>query len=147
MDNLIHHPVHILDENGQISPSSFIPFCEIGGDSSKMGAKILNFSVNVCKSFKPKVLNDRLCYQINPNDFEMNSELELRMGLIFFLDYNEDRHKHKGITERKTLVKNFYESFEHRKESDEALIYLSTIGNSKMIKSLHSQGEVQIFSC
>ena len=128
MANLIHHPVHILDENGQISPSSFIPFCEIGGDSSKMGVKIPNFSVNVCKSFKPKVLNDRLCYQINPNDFKINSELELRMGLIFFLDYNEDRHKYKGITEKKSLVKNFYGSFEHRKESDEALIYLSTIG-------------------
>ena len=50
MANLIHHPVHILDDKGQISPSSFIPFCEIGGDSSKMGVKIPNFSVNVCKS-------------------------------------------------------------------------------------------------
>ena len=129
-DTFIHHPVHILDQKGQTSPSSFIPFCEFGGDSSKMGVKLEEFSFPVCNSFRPRILNNRLCYQINPGDFKNNPELEQKKGLIFFLDYNEDRQGYRPAKGKNSMIKDLYSSFEQRKESDEALLYLSTIGNS-----------------
>ena len=32
-----NHPVHIIDMEGNLSPSAFIPFCEFGGNMSIMG--------------------------------------------------------------------------------------------------------------
>ena len=44
MDNIIsHHPVHILDADAELSPSSFIPFCEFGSNK-RMGMKNDKFS-------------------------------------------------------------------------------------------------------
>ena len=34
------HPVHFVTDDGKLSPSAFIPFCEFGGDDSIMGRKI-----------------------------------------------------------------------------------------------------------
>ena len=128
MSVLIHHPVHIMDQKGQISPSSFIPFCEFGGDPSKMSVKVEEFRFPICNSFKPRILIDRLCYQINPNDFKNNPEQELKKGLIFSLDYNEDRQKYAAVAEKTPMMKNLYASLEQQQGSNEALIYLNTIG-------------------
>ena len=45
---MTNHPVHIVTEGGRMSPSAFIPFCELGGNMSLMGIKIDQFDVPVC---------------------------------------------------------------------------------------------------
>ena len=67
MVNVSNHPVHLKKENGELSPSAFIPFCEFGGDMSAMGVKIEEFDIPVCNSFQAKVLNDQLCYKVDLN--------------------------------------------------------------------------------
>ena len=63
------HPVHVLNNEGRLSPSSFIPFCEFGGNMLKMGKKIDHFDVPVCNSFQAKIINDQLCYEVDLKKF------------------------------------------------------------------------------
>ena len=62
-----NHPVHIQDEDGKLSPTALIPFCEFGGNMSVMGVKIDQIDVPVCNSFRPKIKGDQLCYTVDPN--------------------------------------------------------------------------------
>ena len=92
MSNIFNHPVHIVDANLTLAPSSFIPFCEFGGNMTALGVKIDQFDMPVCNSFKPKLLEHQLCYGINIKDyFQQPTSNDLKNGLIFILDYNEDR--------------------------------------------------------
>ena len=90
---IANHPVHIIDEDGKLSPSAFIPFCEFGGNMSIMGINISHFDVPVCNSFTPVILNNQLCYEINPNKFISLSSPSnaFDQGLKFYIDTNEDR--------------------------------------------------------
>ena len=56
IQNLINHPVHIIDEDNKFTPSAFIPFCDIGGNKEIMGTRVKKFDVPVCNTFKAKVL-------------------------------------------------------------------------------------------
>ena len=47
-----NHPVHIIDSAGEISPSSFIPFCQFGFDMNLTGENQDNFSIPVCTIFR-----------------------------------------------------------------------------------------------
>ena len=128
------HPVHIRDVEGRLSPSSLIPFCGIGRNLSAMGAvKIDQFDIPVCKSFTERVLNDQLCYEVDPNKFIQPDTVEesLKTGIILVLDYNEDRqisldneHGDDGLCEEKDLINILVEN--HSKEK--ALLYLDTVG-------------------
>ena len=63
MENLqgeTNHPVHIQNEDGTLSPTALIPFCEFGGNMPIMGVKIDKFDVPVCNSFMPKLLGNQL---------------------------------------------------------------------------------------
>ena len=57
-----------------MSPSAFIPFCELAGDMSVVGTKLDKFEVPVCNSFKAKILNDQLCYEIDVNEYYIDKE-------------------------------------------------------------------------
>ena len=59
-----NHPVHIIDKDKKLSPTALIPFCEFGGNMSVMGVKIDDFKFPVCNSFRPKIIRDQLCYQV-----------------------------------------------------------------------------------
>ena len=98
---LSNHPVHIVDERGDVSPSAFIPFCEFGGNMSAVGVKIDQFHVPVCNSFKAKVLNDQLCYEVDPNLFidRTNTLKYSKLGLVLVLDFNEDRQTAEYLQE------------------------------------------------
>ena len=85
---LTNHPVHIIDDDGQFSPTALIPFCEFSGNMSAMGVKIDLMETPVCNSFKAKIVRDQLCYTVDPNKFMKSSELSLAL----FISYNEDRH-------------------------------------------------------
>ena len=72
-------------------PSAFIPFCEFGGSMDIVGVKVDEFRIPVCNSFKAKILNDQLCYEIDLNDYDKYFSLEtLRTGFTLFVDKNED---------------------------------------------------------
>ena len=84
------HPVHIVDDDGQLSPTALIPFCEFDGDLSAMGVKIEQFGVPVCKSFRPKIFQDQLCYTVDPNTFKNNHKSK-ELSLTLFINLNEER--------------------------------------------------------
>ena len=133
MSTCIHrnHPVHIIDGKRKMTSSSFIPFCEIGGNMSIMGTKVDQFDVPVCNSFQARILNDQLCYEVDLNRFsnQENIEKELKSGFAFIMDYNEDRQvtfdKVQIELEDKGLVSRIVESH----DNDQASIYMDTIGN------------------
>ena len=68
---------------------------------SSMGVKIDHFDVPVCNSFKEKILNDQLCYEVDPNLFidRTNTLKYLKLGLVLVLDYNEDRQTTEFLQE------------------------------------------------
>ena len=63
-----NHPVHIVGEDGHLSPTALIPFCEFGedGNFSRMGRKSDYFDVPVCNSFRPKIIEDQLHNKVGP---------------------------------------------------------------------------------
>ena len=129
---IINHPVHIITKDDKISPTAFIPFCDFGGDMSRVGTKIQEFKVPVCNSFYPKILNDQLCYELDLNRFSNKDNLkrELKYGLNLLLDYNEDRQitfdkdKHTTTNKNLTLASSIVEF----KQDQQAFIFLDTVG-------------------
>ena len=135
--------MHILTQDNGISPSAFIPFCEFGGNMSTMGVKIDQFDVPVCNSFQVKILNDQLCYEVDLKRFAAkdNIENEIKLGLNFMMDYNEDRqvsfsfhHNHiKGQRRGQVgMARTVTESADNH-----AVIYLDTIGMWKIQLSIY----------
>ena len=121
-----NHPVHIIDEEGNLSKSAFIPFCEFAGNLSVMGEKIDEFQYPVCNSFKPRIMNDELCYEVNLNKYKDSFDMEqkLKVGLVFFMDYNEDRQV--LLNESMNKEESFVDVMEGN-HGRNALIYLDTI--------------------
>ena len=94
---IVNHPVHIVNESGQFSPSAFIPFCHFG---EWLGEKIKEFDVPICNGFNAIILNDRLCYKMDPNRYKDSlSEHELKQGITFYVDTNKDRQTHSSEEE------------------------------------------------
>ena len=128
--SIINHPVHILTQDNQISPSAFIPFCDFGGNMSAMGVKIDQFDVPVCNSFQAKIQNDQLCYEVDLNRFVDADNLgsQLKLGFNIIMDYNEDRQIvfDDQVSQSKdiNLAKRIVES----EQEEHAFIYLNTIG-------------------
>ena len=85
--------MHIIDKNGFLSPTAFIPFCSFGGDMKNIGTKSEQYDVPVCNGFKSKIRNNQLCYEIDLEDFKDNTNIEkqLKEGLVLVVDYNEER--------------------------------------------------------
>ena len=132
---IINHPVHILTKDKTTSPSSFIPFCEFGGDMSVVGVKLDQFDDPVCNSFQAKILNDQLCYEVDLNKFSNKSNIakELELGFCFLMDYNEDRQVNIQSTsaeeiKRSGMAANLVES----DKNQHAFIYLDTIGKGRL---------------
>ena len=129
-----NHPVHILTEDHQMSPSAFIPFCDFGGNMSAMGVMIDKFKHPVCNSFQAKIMNDQLCYEVDLNAYydEDNIKNQLKLGFHFLMDYNEDRQVtlDENITETKVGLAKSVSSSD---QIQDAFIYLDTIG--KILKS------------
>ena len=125
-----------MDIKGKMSPSSFIPFCDFGGNMSVMGKKIDQFEIPVCDKFKPKILNDRLCFQVDVNEFtdQIDKQKAMKKGLIFFMDYNEDRMiTERGNDIQAALTNDLYDVQKKVDRKEDALIYIETIGKTNEI--------------
>ena len=67
---------------------------------STMGVKIDQFDVPVCHSFQAKILNDQLCYEVDPNKYKKGlSKEELKQGLKLYIDTNNDRQTYPKDTD------------------------------------------------
>ena len=58
-----------------------------------MGMKIDQFDFPVCKSFKEKIVDNQLCYEVDPNLYgskETTKNIQ-NFDLMLIIDYNEDR--------------------------------------------------------
>ena len=124
------HPVHLLDKEKKTSPSAFIPFCEFGGNVPAMSINNDNFKTLVCNSFKARILNDQLCYEIDLHQYNTENDIakKLKLGLVFFIDYNEDRQiTLDGVIEGLTHD-NFVSAVDKSSDDEKAFIYLNTIG-------------------
>ena len=83
MRELTNHPVHVFDENGDLSPSAFIPMCSFGGNLEDFKTKF-DVGFPVCNSFKPVMHYDKICYEVDLNNkFKKNEDLliNLRKGI------------------------------------------------------------------
>ena len=132
VQKVLNHPVHIIDEKGDVSPSALIPFCEFGGSNSVLGINsgIRNFNVTVCNSFQAKILNDQLCYEVDLSKYsnKSNIERELKLGFNFIMDYNEDRQISFDQSVSVETDMNLATSVVESNENLHAFIYLDTIG-------------------
>ena len=126
----MNHPVHILDRDGNLSPSSFIPFCSFGGDLSLMGTEADMFPIPVCNSFREKSFNGQLCYEADINKYKgrVDWQNSLQTGLSFVVDINEEYNIKKIIFDEVT-----------KQNSDEDL--LNAFTKSEVLKtfSVHLQ--------
>ena len=89
---MTNHPVHIIDQDEELSPTALVPFCEFGRNMSVMG--VLTEQIDefpVCNSFRPKVIRDQLCYTVNPNEYKHKINLKGELTISLFIHYNEDR--------------------------------------------------------
>ena len=93
---MISHPPHILKEgDGQLSPSSFIPFCSFAGNWNVTGVSTDIFSVPVCNIFKEVIVDGQVCYQADMAMDKIRDMVDKRKiateGFVMLLDYNENR--------------------------------------------------------
>ena len=95
LHQLTNHPPHFVNERGEVSPSAFIPFCELGQSMKIMEhEKKYPFSIPTCKSFTPKIFYDQLCYEVDVNKYleqSVNKRNDVRIGLSLLIDTNENR--------------------------------------------------------
>ena len=95
-----------------------------------MGAKIEQFDNPVCNSFKARVLYDQLCYEADLEKFKNPGKLhlQLKLGLVFFMDYNEDKQLIIENSSRPENILSRGQAIDGSNEEENAFIYLNTIG-------------------
>ena len=133
VQRLTNHPVHIVDAKGEFSPSSFIPFCEFGAETTVMGVKSDRFNVPVCNKFQPIIFYDQLCYQVDVASFAgdmEDSKMKRLAGLTFWLDYNEEKQtgREKQTEQPASQAKGLSSHYFQAEDESKALIYIGTLG-------------------
>ena len=95
---------------------------------SSVGVKIDQFEIPVCNSFKAKILNDQLCYEVDLKGFSDKHNIinELKLGLNFIMDYNIDRQI--AFNEKQKRTRNISLATVESDHNQQAIIYLNTIG-------------------
>ena len=120
-----NHPVHVLNQNGEISTSSFIPFCSFGKDL--IGVNMTGLDIPVCNIFKPKNYHDQLCYETDLQELKDDNKdiliKQLEIGLTLILDCNEERQMDINDI---SLIKSSVKTFDN--DDNSVSLYLNTIG-------------------
>ena len=104
---------------------------------SAVGIKIDQFNVPVCNSFQAKILNDQLCYEVDLNKYKDKENMEnySKLGLVLFIDYNEDRQVKFFDEYEKSDFNSLVAAIDNSANIDDhqAFIYLNSIGKIKNI--------------
>ena len=131
LQTVSNHPVHILTEKAEFSPSSFIPFCSFGEDP--IGTKIADFDVPICDIFRPRVRNDQLCYETDLEEMRSKdinkAKKQLEIGLVLIVDYNVNRQLFYELT--KQSEKRFYFNYN---DDNSVSLFFNTISKKKPFK-------------
>ena len=109
----VEQVAHISTDENSLIRTAMIPFCEFGGNMSVMGVKIDQLEVPVCKSFRPKIVMDQLCYSVDPNEFRKYLNDNGEKGISLYINFNEDRQ---------------FSSMEEVSQNDPQYLILETIG-------------------
>ena len=115
---------------GNLSPTALIPFCDLNGNTSAMGVKIDQFDVPVCSGFKDKLVNDQLCYEVDPNLYINTDNVEnaRKFDLILIIDYNEDRQLFLDDETEEKFKMQTKHPFRNNTSLEDSFIYFETIG-------------------
>lgn len=102
-----------------------------------------NFSYPVCSAFIPVVLDRQLCYQIDLQRIhtsdDTNDDTSDKPYLTMILDYNEDREypTYDNSNEDDNIEpSNMHQMEAGNMKMKEAKIYLGTLGNKTMSRSI-----------
>ena len=135
--DLLNDPVHILDDDENLSPSAFIPFCSFQGSSDLLSRDYGNFSLPVCSSFKKRILDGQLCYQINVNTIiNGTTAAELQKGgLSLLVDASAEYDLIKLLRNnpKEEIFDDFTEEFFEAEESEEIMIHIETISKTILL--------------
>ena len=116
-----------MERSGRLSPSAFIPFCQLGGDASLLGRRAAGFDVPVCDKFEARVVEGQICYRLDSEHLR-RSGWKGKEGLTLLLDYNEERNIQQPTEPTQQGREESFESgiveLQHR---DKARIILETI--------------------
>ena len=111
----------MIDEERNVTLSSFIPFCSFGDNQFFNNQSDYNHELGmpVCDKFSPTLLDGRLCYRLNMTSFgqDILTQSGNGTGINFIMDYNTDRMG-QDIEQQQNI------------EYREAMIYIETIGNT-----------------
>ena len=104
-----------------------------GKNITAMDQKSLEMDDDIlfCNSFQEKIMNDQICYEVDLETFKSNDDIEndLKLGLSFVMDYNEDRQailEESATSPETESWKDFRD--DGFSENGNAFIYLNTIG-------------------
>ena len=122
IQKLTSHPVHLVDEEGNLNPTALVPFCSISDNYSAMGVKIDQIDVPVCNRLIPKVRRNQICYTVDLDKIRKETESNGKVYFKFFIDYNEDR----DVSVARTL--NEKEVSENKNDISKTEIIVETIG-------------------
>ena len=131
MQRVSNHPVHILNSDGDFSPSAFIPFCFFGNNMDNLGQKIDDFEFPVCNNFVAKNWNDQVCYELDLNLLKHEDDIfhQLKDGILLILDLNEERQFEKDMhSEKVEKARNYVYAVD---EDNSVKVHLDSIGNNK----------------
>ena len=56
-----------------------------------MGTKIEQLEFPVCNSFRPKIVQDQLCYTLDPNQYKIYIKSGEELSISLLVDYNQER--------------------------------------------------------
>ena len=102
---------------------------------SVMGKTIHNFNIPACDKFRPTFLDGQLCYQLDANELR-NKVDKLKIaaqGIVLLLDYNLDRMV-KDEEDDLPTVGDYSILEENNKNTNDAKIYIETLGNNNFWK-------------
>ena len=125
LSTVTNHPVHVLDEKTNISPSSLIPFCWFG-DDLELKRKSERFKVSVCNNFQPKIRNNQVCYEMDPNQLLKTGQSANNIVLYLLIDENKDRQI--SVTSNDVIEKKKETFVAADVQQENSVIYLDTIG-------------------
>ena len=84
----------------------------------------------VCDCFNARILNDQLCYEVDLEKLKSrdNFEHDIKQGLAFFMDYNEDRQISMDATVNSLQSHGLVGGVDESHDDEKGYIYLNTIG-------------------
>ena len=83
-------------------------------------------TVPVCNSFKAKIVQDQLCYQVDPFNYVKSLSIkESKLSLILYINFNEDRWL--PMNTRIESNDNILDGYDFAEEQEENII-INTIG-------------------